>query len=133
VICHKIGKVREYAFEGFIDFSDEGRLLGYTAMGYAIVKNVIEDIAGFPEELSKKLLHLVLSQQSINEKSGILPMTLEAVVLQYLILLDANTNALCRITANDALPDSRWSKYIPLLDRFVYVGKQPKRTGNQDS
>lgn len=132
IVCHYAGKVSEYALDGYIEFSDWGRLLGYAAMGIRIVEDAIEGIDNFPEELRKKLLHLIIIHQSGEEnKSGILPMTLEAVVLKHLISLDGNTNALCRITEKDALPDSRWSKYIPLLGRFVYVGKKHKQTGSQ--
>jgi hypothetical protein len=28
-----------------------------------------------------------------------------------------------RIRENDVLPENRWSKYIPLLERFVYVAE----------
>jgi len=129
IICHDVGKVREYSFNGFIDFSDQGRLLGYVAMGFEIIAKKIEEIKGFPDSLRDQLLHLILSHQSeVTESGAVVPMTLEAVVLRQLILLDANTNALCRIQENDAPPGSHWTKYIPLLDRFVYVGSKSQRT-----
>lgn len=129
IICHGVGKVKEYSLEGFIDFSDQGRLLGYVAMGFEMVSREIDAIKDFPAELRHKLLHLILSQQNEPEEGhGIAPMTLEATVLQYLILLDANTNALLRIQENDALPGSKWTKYIPLLDRFIFVGSKPRET-----
>jgi 3'-5' exoribonuclease len=110
IICHDMGKVKEYSLNGFIDFSDQGRLLGHVAMGFEIVGRHIDRIKNFPEELRIQLLHLILSHQSEGkEGNAVLPMTLEAVVLRYLIQLDANANALCR---------------IPLLDRFIYVGSK---------
>jgi 3'-5' exoribonuclease len=122
IICHDMGKVKEYSLNGFIDFSDQGRLLGHVAMGFEIVSQKIDRIENFPEELRNQLLHLILSHQSEGKDDAVLPMTLEAIVLRHLILLDANTNALCRIQQNDALPGSKWTKYIPLLERFVFVG-----------
>jgi 3'-5' exoribonuclease len=125
IICHDVGKVKEYSLNGFIDFSDQGRLLGHVAMGFEIVSKKIDRVKNFPEELRTQLLHLILSHQSEGKDGeGVVPMTLEAIVLRYLILLDANTNALCRIRQNDALPGSKWSKYIPLLERFIYVGEK---------
>lgn len=129
IICHDVGKVREYSFNGFIDFSDQGRLLGHVAMGFEIIANKIKEIKDFPDGLRDQLLHLILSHQSEGtDTSAVVPMTLEAVVLRHLILLDANTNALCRIQENDAPPGSHWTKYIPLLDRFIYVGDKSQRT-----
>lgn len=129
IICHDTGKVREYSFNGFIDFSDQGRLLGHVAMGFEIIAKKIEEVEDFPDSLRDHLLHLILSHQSDGtDTSAVVPMTLEAVVLRHLILLDANTNALCRIQENDALPGYNWTKYIPLLDRFIYVGGKSQST-----
>ncbi|RMI26790.1 MAG: hypothetical protein D6681_00860 [Calditrichaeota bacterium] len=123
IICHGVGKVREYSLKGFIDFSDEGRLLGYVAMGYEWIAREIGQIEGFPGELKIRLLHLILSHPGETEGgAAVAPMTLEAVALQHLIQLDASVNALCRIVKNDAVPGSRWTKFIPLLERFIYVG-----------
>lgn len=133
IICHGVGKVREYSLEGFIDFSDQGRLLGYIAPGFEMISRRIGECENFPPELKDQLLHLILSHQADAEASApIPPMTLEAVVLQHLILLDANANALCRILENDALPGARWTKFIPLLQRFVYVNKEPQQDKRQD-
>lgn len=133
IICHGAGKVEEYSLEGFIDFSDRGRLLGYAAPGFEMVSRCIGACENFPPELKDQLLHLVLSHQGdAGGGAPVPPMTLEAVVLQHLILLDANSNALCRILENDALPGSRWTKFIPLLQRFIYVGKESEQNKRQD-
>jgi 3'-5' exoribonuclease len=123
IICHDLGKVDEYMLNGFIDFSDEGRLLGNTAISYGIVERHIRELENFPEPLRIQLQHLVLSHPTAEQGGAVKPMTLEAVVLQQLIQLDAHANALMRIRENDVLPENRWSKYIPLLERFVYVAE----------
>jgi 3'-5' exoribonuclease len=134
IICHDIGKVNEYSYNGFIDFSDEGRLIGHITMGFEIVSQMINRVENFPKALKTQLLHLIISHQGDSKfGSPVLPMTLEAIVLQYLILLDANSNALCRIQDNDALPDSRWTKYIPLLDRFIFVGPKSEKNEPHDN
>jgi len=123
IICHDLGKVYEYSLNGFIDFSTEGRLIGNAAAGYGILSKKINGLKNFPEKLRLELLHIVLSHQGKEHQAPVAPMTLEAVVLKHLVQLDAHTNALLRICENDAVPNSEWTKYIPLLDRFIYVGK----------
>lgn len=127
IILHHAGKVREYSLDGFIEFSDAGRLLGYRAMGYEWVAGLIDGIRGFPGELRNGLLHLlVIHPPEAGQRPAVQPMTLEAIILSHLLLLDADVNAVCRIIENDVLPGSRWSKYIPLLERFIYAGEVRK-------
>ena len=128
IVLHHAGKVREYSLDGFIEFSDAGRLLGYRAMGYEWVAGLIGRIRGFPGELRNRLLHLLVIHPTVEagQRPAVQPMTLEAVVLSHLIMLDANANAICRIIEDDVLPGVRWSKYIPLLDRFIYAGEARK-------
>jgi len=131
IICHDLGKVYEYSLNGFIDFSTEGRLIGNIAAGYGIVSEKINGVKNFPEKLRLELLHIVLSHQGKAHHAPVAPMTLEAVALKHLIELDAHTNALIRICENDAVPNSEWTKYIPLLDRFIYVGKDDSDKNNE--
>lgn len=134
IICHDIGTVKEFACNGFIEYSDEGRLLGHVAMGYALVDAEIFKHKDFPVELKNRLLHMILSHQSGWQENPMLqPMTLEAMILQNLIQLNANTNAITRILRKDVLPGSSWSKYIPLLDRFIYAGENPEDDKSQDN
>lgn len=120
IICHDIGKVKEYSLEGYIDFSDEGRLVGYMAMGYEMISREIERLEQFPGELRKHILHMMVSHSSPTSTGlQIQPMTLEAIALQRLIQLGEDINAFVRIIDSDILPDEKWSKYIPLLERFV--------------
>lgn len=128
IICHDLGKVREYSLNGFIDFSTEGRLIGHTAIGFHLLQEKIDAIEGFPEILRQQLQHMVLSHPGKENGAPVVPMTLEAIVLQQLIQLDAHANALVRILEYDALPNAEWTKYVPLLDRFIYAGGNRSRT-----
>ncbi len=126
-ILHDIGKIDEYRYDqGFIDYSDEGRLWGHISIGFQQVKAVIEKIEnreGFPEELKKVLLHMILSHQGkLEQGSPVLPMTLEAMILYYADELDSKTNALLHIIERDNESGRHWSKYVPLLERFIYMG-----------
>ena len=121
IILHDIGKIKGYDAKGFIEYTDEGRLLGHITLGFDFVKQKIDEIENFPKELRKQLLHILLSHQGkLEQGSPVVPQTLEAVILHYINELDSKTNALSRIIENDILSDSAWSKFIPLLDRFIY-------------
>lgn len=124
IILHDIGKMKSYDAKGYFDFTDEGRLLGHITVGFDFVKRKIDESKDFPKELRNQVLHMMLSHQGRKEDgSPVLPMTIEAIILHYINELDSKANALSRIIEGDILPDSKWSKYIPLLDRFIYHNK----------
>jgi 3'-5' exoribonuclease len=125
-LLHDIGKIREYRTVGLIDFSDEGRLHGHISIGHNMVAERIQTISGFPKELRDELLHLILSHQGSKENgSPIPPMTLEAMILYYADELDSKANALQRIIHKEK-SGKHWSSYVPLLDRFIYLGSEHK-------
>lgn len=128
-VFHDIGKLEEYTYEnGFIDFSDEGRLWGHISIGAHWLRQWIEQLektSGFPVELKRQLIHLVLSHQGrLEHGSPVTPQTLEAMVLYYADEMDSKANALDHILDRDREPGRKWSKFIPMLDRFVYLGEQ---------
>lgn len=124
-ILHDIGKVIEYdSSSGFIEYSDEGRLLGHIAIGQRMVDEKISLIQGFPPELRKRLIHLILSHHGeLEQGSPVVPMTLEAIVLYYADQLDSKADVFTRIIKGEREPGKRWSKYVKLIDRFVYLGE----------
>lgn len=129
-ILHDIGKLEEYDFAGgFIDFTDEGRLLGHITLGAMHIRTLIEDIEkehGFDGEVKQLLLHLILSHQGKKEHgSPVLPAIPEAMILYYADEMDSKANALRRIKERDAAPGRKWSQFIQLLDRYVYL-REPK-------
>jgi len=133
IILHDIGKMKGYDASGFVDFTDEGRLIGHITIGYDMMRQKIDGIEDFPAELRDQLLHMLLSHQGKLEKgSPVVPLTIEAVVLHYINELDSKSNALSRIIESDILPDSKWSKYIPLLDSFIYHNKIESTKGNKE-
>ena len=132
IILHDIGKMTGYDANGFVDYTDKGRLLGHIVIGYEIISQRIGEIENFPAELRDQLLHMLLSHQGkLEQGSPVVPSTIEAVILHYINELDSKTNALSRIIESDILPGSKWSKFIPLLDRFVYHNKIESAEGNK--
>ncbi len=139
-LCHDIGKIDEYGYDqGYIDFTDEGRLWGHISIGAQHIRTMIEEMEkeeGFPLELKKQMIHLVLSHQGkLEYGSPVLPMTLEAMILFYADEMDSKANALLHIIEKDSEPGRRWSRYISLLDRFIYLGgtdlSEKKEDANQ--
>ena len=126
-ILHDVGKIVEYSSNGFFEYSDEGRLHGHISIGFHLVAGWIDEIDGFPDELRKKLLHLILSHQGKKEHgSPVEPMTREAFVLNCADELDAKLAAFDRIFEREHEPGKKWSNYVNLLDRFFYFGdKEP--------
>jgi len=123
IILHNLGNIQQISMDGFIDYTTIGRLIGHPTLAFQRLKQGIESISDFPEEMKIQLIHLILSQENAVEKTApVLPMTFEAVILNQMIQLDVLANAVQRIIRNDLLPDSRWTKYNNLLQRFLYVG-----------
>src|SRR5947209_16474267 len=61
-LLHDIGKIEAYTDDATaIDLTDAGRLHGEIALGYYLVRRLIEDIDGFPEELAQAVGHIILS------------------------------------------------------------------------
>lgn len=122
-LLHDIGKIYEYDANGFIDYTDAGRLHGHIAIGYHVVASIVDSIPEFPQHLRNELLHLILSHQGAKEHgSPAVPMSREALILNAADDLDAKLGAFERIFEREHEPDKPWSNYVNLLDRFLYFG-----------
>lgn len=122
IILRNLGNTMEFHTAGFIEYTTLGRLLGHSILSFQRLIHEIDSIPDFPKELKIQLFHLILSQENQLEKTAsVLPMTVEAIILSQLIQLDVLTNAVHRIIRNDLIPDSRWTKFNNVLQRFLYV------------
>lgn len=132
-LLHDIGKIGELETAAGIDYSIEGRLVGHITLGAIFVQEKIKQIQGFPEEVERQLLHLILSHQGDPAMgSPVKPMTLEALVLHYADDLDSKLNALARIRART--PEGQpFSDYIKLMERFFYFGTEEKESGSSQT
>ncbi len=121
-LLHDIGKIDEYRLDGYIEYSDTGRLQGHIALGYHRVAQAIERVDGFPRDLADHLLHLILAHQGQREHgSPVVPMSREALVLYRADDIDSKLNAFDRIARRDNDDNTTWSRYVTLLDRFLYL------------
>lgn len=122
-LLHDLGKVEELECATTIEYTDRGRLVGHTVLTDRMVTRVIAGIKGFPEELSNRLTHLLLSHHGQREYGApVLPMTAEACALHYADNLDAHVQYFGQVIAAGANGGSRWSDYQQLFERYIYVG-----------
>jgi 3'-5' exoribonuclease len=122
-LLHDIGKIHSYTYKTFIDFTDEGRLVGHIVIGAQMVADKIKQIKDFSEELKTELLHLILSHQGkLEQASPVVPMTLEGLILYYADELDSKANAFLRIQKKEKRPGQKWSSYVQLMERYFYFG-----------
>ncbi|OGC80953.1 MAG: hypothetical protein A2W07_07335 [candidate division Zixibacteria bacterium RBG_16_43_9] len=127
-LLHDIGKIYTYSIAGFVDYTDEGRLLGHIVCGDELVYQKIKKIEGFPENLALELRHLILSHQGELElASPVVPQTLEAIILHYADEMDAKAGAFSEIIKRETLQGKtgkKWSDWVPLIHRYIYLGEE---------
>ncbi|MCI0513453.1 HD domain-containing protein [candidate division KSB1 bacterium] len=124
-LLHDIGKIHELSLEGFIDYSDQGRLISHTILGYQLVATKISQLPELPETIGTQILHLILSHHGQQAQGApVVPMTLEAMILHGADYLDSQASAFNRIIQNEKEPGKKWSKYVNLIDRYIYFGDE---------
>ena len=122
-LLHDIGKIKEDPTKGFIDFTDEGRLLGHIVLGDEFITEKIKKIEDFPKELALKLRHLILSHQGdLKLASPVVPQTIEAAILHCADEMDSQAGAFTQIIKKQKTPGKKWSDWIKLIDRYIYMG-----------
>ena len=119
---HNPGKLREYAWDLDIDYTDEGRLLGHIIMTDEVVSRAFEHFPDFPPDLALRLRHLLLAHHGrVEWGSPQPPKTLEAIALHHIENLSAQINRFQQLLSNRPLGQS-WTDYDRLLGRQLYGG-----------
>ncbi len=121
-ILHDIGKIYELSYDRNFEYTDRGRLIGHISIGVEILNSKISLLTDFPVELSDILKHMILSHHGKFEfGSPKRPKTLEAMLLHYLDDIDSKICAVSDYIKKEMKPDSKWTSYNRLLDRFIYT------------
>lgn len=124
-ILHDIGKIHEFNYERFIEYSDSGRLIGHIVMGVEMIDGKIKEIDHFPDYLAIELRHVLLSHHGLLEYgSPKRPKTLEAQIVHSLDDLDAKVNAFQSFIAQSPDDDSHWTPFHRLFERYLYRRKE---------
>jgi len=122
-LLHDIGKTEELAVGTSIDYTDAGRLIGHTVLTDRLVRRRIAELPEFPPLTADLLMHMVLSHHGKREFGApIEPMTPEACALHYADNLDAHVQYFLQVVAEGEGSTSRWSDYLRLFDRHIYLG-----------
>ena len=97
-ILHDAGKILEYKYKTSIEYTTEGSLIGNTVLSEREVRKKMDSIDGFPEELKRKVSHIVLSHHGKSEwGSAIEPRIKEALALHLADNLDAKLQGFLQI------------------------------------
>jgi 3'-5' exoribonuclease len=121
-VLHDIGKVEEYSLKPFIDFTDEGKLVGHIVIGDKMVVDKIQQINNFPPMLKNKIRHLLLSHHGEREKGAVvLPKTKEAIILHYADNMDAHIMGVQDLIEKAKKQNREWTEYNNLTKREYYT------------
>jgi len=122
-LLHDIGKLDAYTDDpAKIDLTDDGRLQGEIALGYYRVRREMEEIEGFPPQLAKALLHIILSHHGSHEHgSPVLPATREATLVHMVDNLGGRLGSFDRLE-KELREGERWSGFDRALGGGAYFG-----------
>lgn len=125
---HDMAKIDELSYDRDLAYTDEGQLIGHLVMAVGLLEAKVreaEKLSGEPisEETVLRLKHMIVSHHGEHAfGSPKLPMTLEAMALYCLDLLDAKVFAFHRLLRDDPNVGSPWTHYNPGLSRKLFKG-----------
>jgi 3'-5' exoribonuclease len=95
-------------------------MIGHLVMETIMVAGKIAELPGFPDDLRRHLLHLLLTHHGkLEYGSPKLPSTPEALLLSMLDDLDSKVEAMQRLMA-DPLAVGDWTRISPMFERPIY-------------
>lgn len=123
VLLHDIGKLQELHYEpGGATYTRDGNLVGHVGLGLILVREVINGISGFPDDLRAQIEHLVVSHHGTRDHGApVEPRTVEAFILAAIDELDTRIHQVRRAIDEDASTGdfTAWHKR---LGRVFYKG-----------
>ncbi len=123
-LFHDVGKIFEFTITPVPQATMQGGLVGHIVLGNAIFLELKNKIQGFPEELSCKIQHLIISHHGEKEfGSPEVPMIPEAYALHVIDLLDSRVKIMEEAIKNSET-GGLFSDYINALGRRLYVEKK---------
>jgi len=124
-LLHDIGKLEAYTEEPEnIDLTDAGRLHGEIALGYYLIRRMIEDIEGFPADLAQALGHIILSHHgSLEHGSPVVPCTREATLVHMIDNLGGRLGSFDRLE-KELAPGRSWSQFDRAIGAGAFFGER---------
>jgi 3'-5' exoribonuclease len=125
-LLHDIGKLEAYTADPTtaIDLTDDGRLQGEIPLGYYRVRREIEELGGFPPQLARAVLHIILSHHgSLAHGSPVVPCTREATLVHMIDNLGGRLGSFDRLEKE--LPaGAEWSGFDRAIGSGAWFGLQ---------
>ncbi|MGQ0734942.1 MAG: 3'-5' exoribonuclease YhaM family protein [Acidobacteriota bacterium] len=123
VLLHDIGKLVELEYAaGTATYSRDGNLIGHIGLGLILVREAINGISGFPDDLRAAVEHLIVSHHGTREHgSPVEPRTVEAFILAATDELDARLHEVRRAIHEDQT-DAEFTAWHKRLGRAFYKG-----------
>ena len=119
-VLHDFGKIDELSYDRAFGYTDDGQMIGHLVMETIMVADHIKQIPGFPDELRRHLLHMLLAHHGkLEYGSPKLPSTPESLMLAYLDDLDSKVEAMMRLIAEPQV-EGAWTRISPMFERPLY-------------
>ena len=123
MVLHDIGKLQELHYEpGGATYTRDGNLVGHVGLGLILVREAVNGISGFPDDLRAQIEHLVVSHHGRRDHGApVEPRTVEAFIVAAIDELDTRIHQVRRAIDEDATGDefTAWHKR---LGRVFYKG-----------
>jgi 3'-5' exoribonuclease len=124
VLLHDIGKLQELSYEpGATSYTRDGNFIGHVALGVILVREAINGISGFPDDLRAQIEHLVVSHHGSREHGApVEPKTIEAFIVAAVDELDSRISQVRRAIRDDTGSDPEFTAWHRRLGRVLYKG-----------
>jgi len=121
VLFHDVGKIQEFTISPTLELTMEGGLIGHIMISQRIFLELKSKIDQFPEELSLKIQHLIVSHHGEKEfGSPEVPKTPEAYTLHVIDLLDSRLSIMAD-AVKQAEGKNLFTDYIHSLSRRLFI------------
>jgi 3'-5' exoribonuclease len=122
---HDIGKIYELDYELSFNYTDQGRLIGHIAIGYEMLEDKAKSVSGLSAERLLELKHILLSHQGeYEQRSPVLPQTVEACIVYHCDNLSSQTNAFKSVVHGPRAEGETWSKWFSIINRQMFLRAQ---------
>lgn len=124
VICHDVGKTVELSGPILTEYTLEGKLIGHISIMETKMVEIAKALGHQDAEQALLLRHLILSHHGeYAYGSPVLPLVMEAEILNYIDNIDARMNMFDKAFANTQ--EGEWTQRIfPLENRAFYRPKK---------
>jgi 3'-5' exoribonuclease len=123
VLLHDIGKLQELRYDpGGATYTRDGNLIGHIGLGLILIREAINGISGFPDDLRAQIEHLIVSHHGSRDRgSPVEPRTIEAFILSMVDELDTRIHQVRRAIREDQT-DEEFTAWHKRLGRVFYKG-----------